>query len=90
MASTTDNADANNMPARSEKPRLGGDFAEGFSSLSLLRQAGLMVGLAASVAIGFAVVLWSQGEDYRPLYGSLNNLDAANVVQVLDQNQIKY
>ena len=90
MASTTDNADANNVPARSEKPRLGGDFAEGFSSLSLLRQAGLMVGLAASVAIGFAVVLWSQGEDYRPLYGSLNNLDAANVVQVLDQNQIKY
>ncbi len=90
MASTTDNADANNVPARSEKPRLGGDFAEGFSNLSLLRQAGLMVGLAASVAIGFAVVLWSQGEDYRPLYGSLNNLDAANVVQVLDQNQIKY
>ncbi|MGM8227514.1 flagellar basal-body MS-ring/collar protein FliF [Cellvibrio sp. ARAG 10.3] len=90
MASTTDNADANNMPARSEKPRLGGDFAEGFSNLSLLRQAGLMVGLAASVAIGFAVVLWSQGEEYRPLYGSLNNLDAANVVQVLDQNQIKY
>ena len=90
MASTTDNADANNMPARSEKPRLGGDFAEGFSNLNLLRQAGLMVGLAASVAIGFAVVLWSQGEDYRPLYGSLNNLDAANVVQVLDQNLIKY
>lgn len=90
MASTTDNADANSMPARSEKPRLGGDFAEGFSNLSLLRQAGLMVGLAASVAIGFAVVLWSQGEDYRPLYGSLNNLDAANVVQVLDQNLIKY
>ena len=56
MASTTDNADANNVPARSEKPRLGGDFAEGFSSLSLLRQAGLMVGLAASVAIGFAVL----------------------------------
>lgn len=90
MASTTDNAVADNIPARSEKPRLGGDFAEGFSNLNLLRQAGLMVGLAASVAIGFAVVLWTQGEDYRPLYGSLNNLDAANVVQVLDQNQIKY
>lgn len=87
MASTDT---ANNMPASTEKPRLGGDFAEGFSSLSLLRQAGLMVGLAASVAIGFAIVLWTQGEEYRPLYGSLDNLDAANVVQVLDQNQIKY
>lgn len=88
MASTTNTADVNNMPVRGD--RVGGDFAEGFSSLSLVRQAGLMVGLAASVAIGFAVVLWTQGEDYRPLYGSLDNLDASSVVQVLDQNQIKY
>ncbi|MGB3610103.1 MAG: flagellar basal-body MS-ring/collar protein FliF [Cellvibrio sp.] len=90
MASTTDNPVAENLPERSEKLRLGGDFAEGFSNLSLLRQAGLMLGLAASVAIGFAVVLWTQGEDYRPLYGSLDNIDAASVVQVLDQNKIKY
>src|SRR5690606_22129380 len=41
-------------------------------------------------AIGFAVVLWTQGEDYRPLYGSLDNIDAASVVQALDQNKIKY
>lgn len=89
MASTN-TADANNLPARNDKARGGGDFAEGFSSLSLVRQAGLMVGLAASVAIGFAVVLWTQGEEYRPLFGSLDNLDASSVVQVLDQHQIKY
>ena len=53
------------------------DLMEGFNSLNLIRQAGLMVGLAASVAIGFAVVLWTQGEDYRPLYGSLDRLDSA-------------
>ena len=49
-----------------------------------------MVGLAASVAIGFAVVLWTQGEDYRPLYGSLDRLDSAEALQILDYNQISY
>ncbi|WP_018275827.1 flagellar basal-body MS-ring/collar protein FliF [Teredinibacter turnerae] len=67
-----------------------GDLIEGFNNLNLIRQAGLMVGLAASVAIGFAVVLWSQGEDYKPLYGSLDRLDSAEVGQVLDFNDIPY
>jgi len=66
------------------------DLIEGFNNLNLIRQAGLMVGLAASVAIGFAVVLWSQGEDYKPLYGSLDRLDSSEVGQVLDFNDIPY
>ena len=80
--------DTDNLPA--EKNKVGGDFLEGLSSLNLLRQVGLMVTLAASVAIGFAVVMWIQGDDYRPLYGRMDNLDAANVVDVLEQNQIKF
>lgn len=67
-----------------------GDLIEGFNNLNIVRQAGLMVGLAASVAIGFAVVLWSQGEDYKPLYGSLDRLDSAEVGQILDFNDIPY
>lgn len=67
-----------------------GELFEGFNNLNLLRQAGLMVGLAASVAIGFWVVLWTQGEDYRPLYGSLDRLDSAEVGQILDFNEIGY
>ena len=66
------------------------DLVEGFNSLNLFRQAGLMIGLAASVAIGFWVVLWTQGEDYRPLYGSTDHLDAAEVGRVLDFNEISY
>jgi len=81
-------ADASNLPARA-KGRAG-DLAEGFSSLNLFRQIGLMIALAASVAIGFAVVLWTQGEDYRPLMGRMDNLDAASVAQVLEQNRIKF
>ena len=66
------------------------DLVEGFNNLNLLRQAGLMIGLAASVAIGFWVVLWTQGEDYRPLYGSLDRLDAVEVGKILDFNEIDY
>ncbi|MEJ2445467.1 MAG: flagellar basal-body MS-ring/collar protein FliF [Exilibacterium sp.] len=66
------------------------DLLDGFNNLNLVRQAGLMVGLAASVAIGFWAVLWSLGEDYRPLYGSLDRLDSSEVVEILDQNNIKF
>ncbi len=66
------------------------DLIQGFNNLNLVRQAGLMVGVAASVAIGFAVVLWSQGDDYKPLYGSLERLDSREVGEILDFNQIAY
>lgn len=72
------------------KTKVSGDFLEGFSNLNLLRQIGLMIVLAASVAAGFAAVMWIQGGDYRPLYGRMDHLDMSNVMDVLDQNQIKY
>lgn len=82
-----DLATSSNAPARRG---LGGDLVEGFSNLNLLRQAGLMLGLAASVAIGVAVAFWTVGDDYRPLYGRMDNMDAALVVDLLDQQRIKY
>ncbi|KDE39605.1 MAG: flagellar basal-body MS-ring/collar protein FliF [Nitrincola lacisaponensis] len=62
----------------------------GFNSLGILRQLGLMVGLAASVAIGFAVVLWSQQPDYRVLYANLSFSDANEVIEQLRLNKIPY
>lgn len=76
-----------NMPA---KVKVSGDFLEGFGNLNLLRQIGLMITLAASVAAGVAAVIWIQGSDYRPLYGRMDHLDISNVMEVLDQNQIKF
>lgn len=82
---------AKELSSEFDAPKGGtSDLIEGFNSLNILRQAGLMVGLAASVAIGFWVVLWTQGEDYRPLYGSLDRLDSAEVGQILDTNDIAY
>ena len=70
-------------------PLFGLSFLENLADMPMLRQVGLLVGLAASVAIGFAVVLWSQQPDYRPLYGSLAGMDANQVTETLAAADIK-
>jgi flagellar M-ring protein FliF len=81
---------ATSVGDESKKPLFGLSFLENLSDMSMLRQIGLLVGLAASVAIGFAVVLWSQQPDYRPLYASLNGMDASQVVETLAAADISY
>lgn len=72
------------------KPLMGMAFLDNLAQLPMLRQFGLLVGLAASVAIGFAVVLWSQEAEYRPLYNSMEGYDAGQVVEMLQQSRIDY
>ena len=84
-----------NVPAKSglgggKGPLFGLSFLDNLAEMTMLRQVGLMVGLAASVAIGFAVVLWSQQPDYRPLYGSLAGMDAKQVMETLAAADITY
>lgn len=50
----------------------------------------LLVGLAAAVALGVGVVLWSQGPTYSLLYGNLADEDAAAVTQSLSAAGIEY
>lgn len=54
-----------------------------FSSNPLLRQLAVMISIAASVALGVAVVLWSQSPNYTPLYGQLGGADASAVADAL-------
>lgn len=85
-----DNVPAKATPTEGKPPLFGLSFLENLSEMTMLRQVGLMVGLAASVAIGFAVVLWSQQPDYRPLYGSLAGMDAKQVMDTLASADIPY
>ncbi len=66
------------------------EAVQGFVRLPAVRQLGLMVGLAASVALGVAVVLWSQEPNYSLLYGNLTDKDAGNVLEALQKAQIPY
>lgn len=55
-----------------------------------LRPLLLMVGMAAAVAVGVAITLWSQGPTYGLLYGSLADTDAAAVTRSLASAGIDY
>jgi flagellar M-ring protein FliF len=50
----------------------------------------LLVGLAAAVAAGVAMVLWSQGENYTPLYSGLADRDVGEITAQLDSANIPY
>ncbi len=56
----------------------------------VLRQAGLLIGIAASVALGVAVVMWSQTPNYSLLFGNLSDRDASAVIESLQGSGIEY
>ncbi|MDH5469935.1 MAG: flagellar basal-body MS-ring/collar protein FliF, partial [Gammaproteobacteria bacterium] len=64
--------------------------ARGFNALPVMRQVGLMLGLAASVALGFYVVLWSRTPEYSMLFSSLSDVETAEVAGALDAAVIPY
>jgi len=63
---------------------------KGLARMTIARQISLMLGLAFSVAIGVAVVLWSQTPNYGRLFSEIGEKDVADVLQVLDTQGIKY
>lgn len=92
MASVPAESNASNMPAAREgdAPESRSDLFMGFNRLNLLRQIGLMVGLAASVALGLAVVLWAQEPNYQPVVGDLSSYNPQDVTSILDSSGIDY
>ena len=92
MASVPAETNASNMPAAREgdAPESRSELFMGFNRLNLLRQIGLMVGLAASVALGLAVVLWAQEPNYQPVVGDLSSYNPQDVTTILESNGIDY
>jgi len=72
--------ETSNLPAK----------ANDINSIPGLRQVLLLVGIAASVALGVAVVLWSQSPNYSLLYGNLEDRDANQVIEALQAAEIPY
>ena len=62
----------------------------GFGNLSIMRQLLLMAGLAASIAFGVVIVMWSQQPNYVMLYGGLSDQDSLDVTNALDRSGIPY
>ena len=92
MASVSPEATSNELSTTGgeEESESSSPLLFGFNRLNLLRQIGLMVGLAASVALGVAVVLWAQEPNYQPVLGDLSSYNPQDVSSILDQSGIQY
>ena len=55
-----------------------------------LKPLATLIGIAAAVAAGVGIVLWSKEPTYSMLYGNLGQQDAAQIAQALDTNGIPY
>jgi flagellar M-ring protein FliF len=62
----------------------------GFGQLPMVRQLGLLVGLSASIALGFAVVVWSREPSYVPLFTHLRPEETTQILDSLQDGGIKY
>ena len=60
------------------------------SPMALLRQAGVLVGIAAAVALGVYVVMWSRTPHFTMLYSDLSDRDLTQIVETLKTAQIPY
>lgn len=64
-----------------------------FNSLSsqpVTRQLGLLLGLAASIALGIGLVQWSMTPDYVALFGEMTPSSTNEVVRSLEENGTRY
>jgi len=76
--------------ATDQKNSSGFAILDGLGGLSVVKQIGLMIGLAASIALGFGVVLWSQEPDFTPLYTDISHLEAGQVADLLQRENIRF
>ncbi len=65
-------------------------YVEQNSPAAILRQIGMLVGIAASVALGAYVVMWARTPNFELLYSDLSDRDIAAVMDALTSAQIPH
>lgn len=62
----------------------------GIDQLPAVRQVGLIVALAATVALAVAIVLWSREPNYQVLFGNLTDAQTLEVIEALNGLGLEY
>lgn len=73
-----------------EEDEEGSIISQRFRSLSRARQIQLILSVSAVIAIVIVVFMWSSDSQYKLLYGNLSAEAAGQIVEVLQQEDIKY
>ncbi|MFT5664138.1 MAG: flagellar M-ring protein FliF [Gammaproteobacteria bacterium] len=63
---------------------------DAFAQSRAVRHVGRLIGLAAAVAIGTVVALWTSEPNYAPLYSNMSGQDTAQIVDVLTTSDIDF
>jgi len=63
---------------------------QGFNQLPNAQKVGLMLGLAAVIAMFSGLWMWSQTPDYRVLYSNVSDRDGGAIIAALQQMNIPY
>lgn len=63
---------------------------QGMTALPIIRQVGLLIGLAASIVLAIAIVTWMQTPNYTRLPGQLSGQTLNDVISVLERSNIRY
>ena len=85
MAASTETT-AGNTPGAAPVDRL----REAFNRLGSQQKLGLMVAVAAIVAIIVGTILWSRQPDWKVLFSNLNEKDGGAIVAILEQQNIPH
>lgn len=83
-------AETQRIAAGAEHTSRAAALYQNLNAMPVIKQVSLIITLAATVAIGVALVLWSQSPSYSLLYGGLDNRQAADIVKVLEAQAIPY
>jgi len=67
-----------------------GNQFNGMGTLPIFRQLGLLIGLAASVAVGISIVMWAQTPNYRILFSDISGQEAAQIASALQSGGFEY
>jgi flagellar M-ring protein FliF len=62
----------------------------GFAAQPVTRQLSLLIGMAASVALGVGLVDFAMEPGYEPLFGAMSSTDNATAINTLQTNGIPY
>lgn len=83
-------AEIERTAAGTESPSRASALYQNLTGMPIVKQVSLIIALAATVAIGVAIVLWSQEPSYTLLYGGLKPQEAADIVKAIESKGVKY
>lgn len=81
---------SNTNPAQTRPTSSLGAMQTNVSRQPIMKQIGFLLAIAASIALGGYVLMWSQSPNYQVLFNNLQAKESSEIVAVLQQSDVEY